>query len=321
MSPWALAVMGEYYTIRVEQSSHFTSFIYNEQVRVFKSSDVESFYRKGMSSIRDGFCEAVESRYRPDFRRSIQLPHEKRLFDDIEHWLDSDSLNVLLSGEIPAGIGPDDARITRDALLAARGDTGGGADGIVYLVVSSDKRMIHSVQQVVAHEHPNVNVRIVGMNVIEFIAYCTGVYPQPGYRDRLDPVWIRNMRIYNPYLKENQRISGPLLGALRTEARVTWSCTQVACRVFYDYPNINRNLKRFTRDPATGLVQEWTGGYLTRARARMDKSIPSAEIKDIRGLNDFSYMQKRLIAPINNRSARLYSAKQGRSIESHFRIE
>jgi len=313
-SSWALATMGQYYTMRIEQTSHFTSFIYNEQIRVFKSEDVENYFSRGVKSLRDGFCESVQSRYRPDQRHTIQLPHEEKLYNEIERWLASDTLQNLLSGEIPAGIGPDDARIARDALIASRNDRGAGADGLVYLIISSDRRMIHSVQAMVEHENPTSEVRVLGMNVIEFISYCTSNSVQG--RAGRDPPWLREMRTYNPYSKCEQPVAGPLLGALRREALYLHNRKVVSARTFYDYPNINRNLKRFTYEPDSGLVQEWSGGFLTRARAMVDKSIAILPLPKIAGMVDFMYMHKRTIAPIGNRPARLFSAKQGRQLQT-----
>jgi hypothetical protein len=313
MSPWALAVMGQYYRMRVEQTSHFTSFIYNEQVRVFKTEDVEEFYAKGMESIRDGFCESVASRYRPDFRRSIQLPKEERLYDEIEQWLSSDNLSVLLTREIPPGIGPDDARICRDAASAARNDRNAGATGLLYLVISSDRRLVSSVQSILQHENPDLFIRVVAMNVIEFIAYCTT--PFNWYNNQRDPPWLRGLHLYNPYRRRNEPVYGALLGALRREARFLFNCPIVSGRVFYDYPNLNRNLRRFLRDGDSGPVTEMSGGFLTRARAMADNQIAVNELAHTRRLVDFLYMYKRVVAPIERRPARLYSAKQGRNLQ------
>jgi hypothetical protein len=316
MSPWALSIMEQYYTMRVEQTSHFTSFIYNEQVRVFKTSDVEEYFARGLRTIRDGFCESVGSRYRPDFRRSVQLPDDRAMYDDIEHWLESDNLDQLLKNQIPAGIGPDDARITRDALSAAGNDRGAGATGLLYLIISSDKRMVHAVQQLVQHENPSMNVRVLGMSVIEFIAYCSE--PKGRFRPNRDPDWLRNLRIYNPYSKTDELIAGSLLEALRKESRFMYLNRIVSARVFYDYPNINRSLKRFTLEPG-GFVQEWSGGFLTKARAEADKSLARRELGRIRTIVDFKYMYKRAIAPHFKGAARLFSAKQGRDLQGSWR--
>jgi len=316
MSPWALGVMEEYYRMRVEQTSHFTSFVYNEQVRVFKTSDVEEFFARGLRTIRDGFCEAVGSLYRPDFRRSIQLPDEEKLYNDIERWLRSDNLDQLLKGEIPPGIGPDDARITRDALSAAANDRGAGATGLLYLIISSDKKMVHAVQGLVQHENPSMNVRVLGMSVMEYIAYCSEPCGPPRYNR--DPDWLRKMRVYNPFSKKEELVSNSLLEALRKEARFMWLSRLVSARVFYDYPNLNRSLKRFTYEPG-GFVQEWSGGFLTRARADADKGIASREIRDIRSIIDFQWLHRRVVAPRLRGAAKLFSAKQGRELQGSWR--
>lgn len=316
-SPWALATMGQYYQMRVEQTSRFTSFIYNEQVRVFKTADVEAHFSKGLRRIRDAFCEAVESRYRPDFRRTIQLPDEVKQYDEIENWLNSAPLQDLLLGSIPPGIGPDDARITRDALSAACNDRNAGADGILYLIVSSDKRLVHSVQTLVEHENPGLNARVVGLNVIEFIAYSTTANRFNGRQAR-DPKWIREMRVFNPFTRSDEIVTGTLLEALRKEARFMYLCKLVSARVFYDYPNINRSLRRFSVEPS-GLIQEWSGGFLTRARAEADKSLGRREISEIRNLVDFRWMERKTIAPRHRGSAKLYSAKQGRDLNGPWR--
>jgi len=297
--------------MRVEQVSHFTSFIYNEQVRVFKTSDVEEHYARGLRTIRDGFSEAVGSLYRPDFRRSIQLPGDKAMYDRIEGWLNSDNLDQLLKREIPPGIGPDDARITRDALSASRNDRGAGATGLLYLIISSDKKMITAIQGLVQHENPSMNVRVLGMTVIEFISYCSGNAGTP--RFGRDPGWLKTLRIYNPFTKEDELVNNSLLEALRKEARFMWLCRIVSARVFYDYPNINRSLRRFTLEPS-GFVQEWSGGFLTKARAEADNSLARREIRNIRNIVDFRWLHRRVIAPRMRGPAKLYSAKQGREL-------
>lgn len=311
-SPWALAEMGKYYTMRVEQSSYFTSFIYNEQVRVFKRADVEEEFSRGLGSLRDAFCESVESRYRPDERRSIVLPYEREQHDEIDKWINSGSLPNLLRGPIPPGIGPDDARITRDAVEWSVTDRGAGATGLLYLIISSDKRLIHSVQAIVQHENPRSTVRVVGMSVLEFIAYC--VTPWRRGNQSRDADWLRNMQVYNPYMKVNEPVHGALLGALRKEGFHLHRERIISGRVFYDYPNINRNLKRFTVDPESGLVQEWSGGFLTTARATADRALAAKDIRDISNIVDFMHMQKRNIAPITDRAVKLHSAKRGAEI-------
>jgi hypothetical protein len=315
-SPWALAVMDQYYKMRVEQTSRFTSFIYNEQVRVFKTSDVEDYFARGLRTIRDGFCESVNSFYRPDASRTIRLPDERKLYTDIERWLASDNLDQLLKGEIPPGIGPDDARITRDAISASRNDRGAGATGLLYLIVSSDKRLIHAVQQMVQHENPRMNVRVLGMSVIEFISYSSGHVSPP--RATRDPEWLRKLKLFNPFTREYEPVTNSLLEALRKEARYMFMCRVVGARVFYDYPNINRSLKRFSIEPG-GLVQEWSGGFLTRARAETDKSLARREIEEIRSIVDFQYLHRRVIAPRTRGAAKLYSAKQGRDLKGSWR--
>jgi len=113
----------------------------------------------------------------------------------------------------------------------------------------------------IQHENPQMNVRILGMNVIEFISYSASGFPRQQFGNQRDPKWLRTMKVHNPYTGLNQIVGGALLSAMRKEARFTWLCKDVSARVFYDYPNINRNLRRFSVEADTGLVQEKSGGF------------------------------------------------------------
>jgi len=312
-SPSSIVTLLQYYKMRVEQSSHFTSFIFNEQVRCFKQSDVEEFFAKGLETIRDGFCESVGSRYRPDWRRAYQLPADDRAYTEIEQWLASGSLDDLLSGPIPPTIGPDDAGITRDAVLATECDTQAGASGMFILIVSSDKRMIHSVQLILEHQFPRTRFRVVGLNVIEFISYSVQAV-RPVRQDPNAMRWLRDMKVYNPYTQQDHAPMGSLMQALKLEAFHLHACREVGVRVFYDYPNINRNLKRFEVED-NRVVVEYAGGFLTRARMRADKTLPTLELARIRQVEDFRYGFRRTVAPIGRRNVRLFSAKRAREFE------
>jgi hypothetical protein len=306
----SLNQMARYYRMRVEQATYFTSFIYNEQVRIFKTSNVEEYFSRGTSSLRDGFCESIQSLYRPDFRRTIELPDDKKNFDQIETWLLSDSLKNLFSQPIPPGIGPDDARITREAYLNLQGMFRQGIEGVLILIISSDRKMCSACQQVLANAFPDKVIRVNSLPIRDYVSWCLSeqVY-RPGAftRDR----WILEEKIYNPIVKDKVPVHGPLRDALQREMDFFFNCRSKKFRVYYDYPNINRTLKRFKIDEKTQLLHEYSGGFLSRSYVENDPIFARRELESIHQVTDFDYLKKKVVGKISKRPAGVYSAKLG----------
>lgn len=317
----ALEVMANYYRMRVEQNSIFTSFMYDDRIRIFKASDINDYYQKDMKSIRNQFAIDCESNYRPDQARTFQLPDERRKMDKIEHWLNSKPLEDLFKGRLPPGIGPDDARIARD-IASSLADDVVNYDGLIYLIISDDRKMIQSIQSLVDSDlwdKSPVEARIVGLGVNDLIRWY--LTPRQSHRrQNLQYDWVQAF-IPNPYDHNNYAMmDGVLLDAMVKEAKYFYGKTNKRIRVFYDYPNINRKLKRFYPDPELMGVQELTGGFLRRSTAQVVTNLASKSLDRISSFKDFSYMEKGRRGPFKKRDTlKLYSAKRGFEIQSPWR--
>jgi hypothetical protein len=151
-SPEGLAILADYYKLRVQEALKFNSFIYNERKMVFKSSDVEEYYQRGVAGIRDSFCESVGVRFRPEQAKRLLLPDERRIHDDTQKWIDSGPLNELLKSPIPTGVGPDDTRIARDFITLLTNRKRLGTKGALCIIISSDVQLVFSCQRILSHE-------------------------------------------------------------------------------------------------------------------------------------------------------------------------
>jgi hypothetical protein len=302
MEASTLSVMEEYYRVRVEQITRLTSFIYNERVRIFKHEDVEAYFNRGMQGIRDRFCVSLKSQYRPELRRMIQLPAEARTLDTIEEWLSSNTLKELLIRPIPPGVGPDDSRIVRDADAELKLHP--EKDGYILLIISSDKRLCNATQTLLSHNYPDKIIRVVGCNIPSYLTWSITPakfevrrFLQPGK----DPSWLRKKKIWNPVTRKEVPLHGALLAALEGEAKHLWRCRAPALLISYDFPNLNRGMKRFMiRENGTvTTLDEYTGGYLSKGYLRADLKFPIRPIEEVQRLPEFDAAKIRSHYPID----------------------
>jgi len=318
-SPDSLSIMAEYYKMRVEQNSIFTSFMYNDDIRVFKAKDVHDFYTRDVVSIRNQFSEDVGTRWRPDASRTVQLPDERRKLNRIERWLDTGPLEQLLAGPLPPGIGPDDARIARDTRESLDLDVNSGFTGFLYLVISNDRKLIQGVQALLDSDlnGKNMEARVVGLSVNDYIRWC--ITPPVKRRREYGFEWIGGF-IPNPYTEQDQHVSGTVLDALIKEGRFLYRHDLKKFRVYIDYPNVNRQLKRFWPEPDLSGVREFTGGFLRRSTVQGVSHLASLELSSISQLADFTYAQRSFRGRFHSRhTLRLYSARRGVEISSPWR--
>jgi len=294
----SLAVMSHYYKMRVQQHSIFNSFIYNERIRIFKVEDVERYFDRGVKGIKDQFSKSTGSRYRPAFRRTIQLPHEKEQYDAVEEWLASGTLDELLKQPLPPGIGPDDSRITRSLWLQMESSILSGYNGFLFLLITNDRALATSCQVVLSHNAgPNIAVRCIRLGVQEYFRHCLSVpkYVPRGSK-RKHPPWL-NVRIYNIIRRELEPVHGSLLDHLVAESRYMYN-RNITFGIEYDYPNINRTARRFMHDPEQKTIREFKGGYLGRDYIEANKStFMTRPLSDIVQDAEFDFRGDRFVTP------------------------
>jgi hypothetical protein len=311
--------MQVYYSMRAEQALRFNSFMYNERIRVFKHSDVEEFYNRGLQNIKDAFCRSIESYYRPEHRKEPTLPADSKLFDEIEAWLDSDPLTKLLKEPMPPGIGPDDSRIVRDLQIDL--DTDVHNKGFLILIVSSDRMLVHAAQRLLRHNNPTKIIRVYGLSLTDYLSWALSTgrrnYIAPGRQGALlSHPWIKG-ELFNPIRRKMQTIDGSLMTLLKSEGK--WFHSQndsSRMMIQYDFPNINRGLKRFRYDASTEYVEEYSGGFLTKAYLQADWKFPIRGLSRVRELREMDVRQRRTVYPstaLRGRSIKLLSAQESTS--------
>lgn len=289
--PGTISIMLFYYRTRVEQALNISSFIYNERIRIFKLDDVESYFNRGNQGIKDRFCQSVGSYYRPEHRRSIQLPWEQRTFSETEKWLRSDDLRTLLSQPIPAGIGPDDSRIVRDLITALEVESR-NYDGFVILIITGDRRLINSAQRILQHNFQSVKIRVVGLRIRDYLVWSTLTKQRPVLvGPRAIPMHMRK-NIFNPLTGKGTAIHGPLLEVLSDQYKYLWDTPRKRLLVEYDYPNINRALARFKLH-RNGFIEEYTGGYLSTGYIESDPKFPIRPVDELNALDEFERYKTR----------------------------
>jgi len=317
MDPQSLAIMAYYYKIRVEQSLPLTTFMYNERIRVFKLDDVETYFNRGMKGIKDRFSADVGSYYRPEHRKTIQHPRDADTFNEVEKWLRSDDLDQLLTQPIPAGIGPDDSRIARSLLIGLDNDAG-AYDGYVILIVTSDKRAIHSLQLILSHGRPNVRIRVCGLRIPDYLVYCILNKSRLSDSRGRYPPWLQG-NIYDVVKHRLVQVEGPLIEVLFKQSQFLWNCKSPRLVVEYDFPNINRGLKRFKIFP--NKVEEMTGGFLSKGFLDSDLKFPTRTLDSIQSLSEFTCGRRRSYYPsamLRDKPLELYSPMSLRPSKSKY---
>jgi len=265
--------------LHVEQASYITSFIYNDRIRIFRTKDVEEYYSRGLKGLKNAFAEAIETTWRPEHRKTIELHDEKAKFDLIEEWLDSKPLPELLNGAIPPGVGPDDSRICRDILNDIDTWKAAGRHAFLFFVITADKKLINGLSQIIHHRNPLIKWRIVSIRPIEYLQLCLLPEERPTYRP-IQLSWLHTSTIYNLVRKQNERLPLVLYQELVRNGRFLGNGTPYSVfSVYYDYPNINRGLASYKLTPQ-GLEQ-YTQGYLTTSYAKSRPGLVNEDINEL----------------------------------------
>jgi len=295
--PESIQIMDRYYRMRVEQASYITSFIYNDRIRIFKTKDVDEYYARGLKGLRNAFADSIETSWRPEHRKTIQLKDERQKFDLIEEWLASGPLPQLLNGAIPPGVGPDDSRIARDVLndISIWGDN--GKDRFLILIVTGDKKLVNGLSQVIHHRFPTTKWRIVSIRPKEYLRFC--LRPEELVRKYSIPAtgWIRNTPIWNLVRRKEEYVSGTLFEGLCQQAKFLGQGGKPVLMPYYDYPNINRGLASFRL--SDGTLEEYTEGYLTTQFCRSRPGLINEDINELFKSKQFHRGYRQAIAPLD----------------------
>jgi len=305
--PESLQIMDRYYRLRVEQASYITSFIYNDRIRIFRTKDVEEYYSRGLKGLKNAFAEAIETTWRPEHRKTIQLHDEKQKYDLIEEWLDSGPLPDLLNGAIPPGVGPDDSRICRDILNDIDIWKASGRERFLFFLVTADRKLVNGLSQIIHHRHPLIKWRIVSIRPTEYLQICLSPEERQVYRP-IQLNWLNSQTIYNLVRKQNERLPSVLYKELVRNSRFLGNGEPYPVfSVYYDYPNINRGLASFKL--TDGNLEQYTQGYLTTDFAKSRPGLVNEDINELFRSKQFLKGYKRSIAPLDKIRSRTFNIR------------
>jgi len=266
---------------------------------VYDLKTVSQFFDRGVAGIRNQFSSSIGSSYRPEHRRTIQLPEEKITYDRIERWLNTGTLEELLNKPIPAGVGPDDSRIMRNILFdidQALDDT--AWDGAIILIISSDKKLINGVARIIRHNHPDLICRVIGLSAQDYFRWCLAEDSRlTGIRIR----WLAEESIYNCVTRRPQRLTGPLYKLLAEQASFLYRAKKKVLLAYYDYPNINRLTARYRL--GNGVVHKVTGGFLSRSYVEARRDFSTMSLEEVKEIPDFKMNILKVITPMDSLKA------------------
>jgi len=325
----AWKTMHRYYKIRTESGSHFSSFMYSDTVKVFKTSDIIRLSNQGSSSLRKDFThtEGMERLWRI-FENDTLAQAEQR--ERIMNWLDSNSLEELLKSPLPDGIGPDDARIYRSFENTFDDTDELVTKPTIFILVSSDKGLARTTDRLLRRKTAEIQTKHPGWTSASFvitredyIQLClAGLQEISSARQPGDGLATakaravgrkaseRRISYYNFLLKSHYyyplRLSQQIASQIRSYgSRSEDHLFRVVTE--YDYPNLERGFETLEFRSDLNVVIKKSGGFLQReslAAFPETKAWAGLPVHELYSWPDFDMSSKqtyRALAPRANR--------------------
>jgi hypothetical protein len=272
----ALEHMKDYYKLRASSTNRFTSFSYSEQLRVFKTSVIKSWFERGDVPLRNDFVktDGLDS-VKLDFTYDTVKEAERK--EQVLNWLESDDLSRLLEKPLPPGIGPDDARIMRNFEDALNDNNFSRGVPTCLVLISSDRLLGRDTATMINRRSIDMCQKLgfLQIKVQDYAKICLS-----GYIEKIDHR-IKDLRGLNMLRRSDRRIPyyNYLLRGIwyfpadivdevhRAFKGSSWQSRYDAVRIHfeYDYPNLERNLEKYTLDPQSHQLFISSGGYLRKS--------------------------------------------------------
>lgn len=174
-----------YYSMRRENATMYTSFAYTDTIRLFKTADIEGYLNKKTDSLlRTDFCNTcmVES-IQPAVTASKRFEEVAR--EAGLDWVETTPMSQLVNDAIPLGLVHDDARIYQKVLKVAR-DT--SFERRIFIIISNDVAMYNALRpMLIKHYEENGSA-----------AYCLSLQSDEYYRLMFHHYLVHNSRDLNP---------------------------------------------------------------------------------------------------------------------------
>jgi hypothetical protein len=282
-------ILSDYYTLRSEKYSNFTSFSYSDAIRVFKTDDVIEYIAKTGNVLRSELAKQISPSL--TVAMTYDIVSERLRKERIFNWISSDELNELLQGPLPPGVGPDDGRLVIQAIkfLEDRSAEDTSNAPVVFLLLSGDRQLGRSIGTTLRVKFPRHAWVLYQIQQAQYIGLCLS-----DVRDRVegeppfDP--DENIRLWNYIRNAPMVLPRAPLTEIRKSVRELGGDIYVPI-VLYDFPNLERAIEPTYYDDSTQSVVEQHGGFL---RAQTMSNFPklsswAAQPMDlIAKANDFS---------------------------------
>jgi hypothetical protein len=258
-------ILGSYYDLRSSQTEQFTSFQYSDTIRVFKRSDIERYIRKTPSLLRKDIAQMIDL---PGIVRNFEtgIPQDKDRKKAIFDWLEGDDLSTLLLKPLPAGVGPDDARIYRSFSIRVNDPNIRSFNTIIGILVSSDRALCRRLGTYFRHEFKDRVVIFLSIGSRTYASLCVKMlHEEISRKDNGNLVKNRlgkppDLSIFNYLVGEETPVPQEFEEQIMSYARGRDSRVLIE----FDYPNVERYLERTRFEKSSNTLLELQGGFLDR---------------------------------------------------------
>lgn len=236
----SLKIMYEYYGLRSETHTEFTSFSYTDAIRVFKTSDVLEYMKAKSNILRTDIVYQLDPETQMTF--STDILAERKRKERIFNWLSAAELTTLLSEPLPPGIGPDDSRIMLSMLQKMEDYPDGGTTPLVMILFSGDRKLARGFTQYAKKKYPAKLWMLITIEPMQYIALCLESCREiselsSGYQYLPDP---------NADIVLYQAVFHGFREQLSNDIRAKLGARSYHYILEYDYPNIESFCQRCT---------------------------------------------------------------------------
>lgn len=253
-------VARRYYKYVLEHIRNPTSFVYTDQIRIFKRQDVLDFYRltDQKAFVQTLIKEAFDYHVPDVLFKPFAINEKERIErEELEQWIKSADKDIF-NNPLPIGSGTDDNRITRaigsEIKKLIEDET---KEFLFIIIITNDDNMMRELYTHSKRNYAFEKLRFVQLRISDYICLCN--------------ISNRNnssVKFYN-YLKKDfvfwpKELLSKLRHTLPTKEK--WGKEKVMFLVEYDVPNIEKSIFSYKNQYGT-LVQRY-GGYLSKRTLR-----------------------------------------------------
>lgn len=294
------ALVQNYYTLRTERFTLFSSFSYTDVLRVFKTSDVLDYIQKHGNVLRSELSAQIS----PHLRNAVtqDIVSERLRKESVLNWMDSGELTEILSSPLPPGVGPDDGRILVSIVdTLTELSVGECAKNIpLFLLISGDRQLGRMINTTLRKRFVNKKWLMYQIDQSQYVGLCLRDCQRIA-ADEEEFERPKNIKLYNYITDQEMVLPDEIIQSIRRRI-LQLGATVYTPNVIYDYPNLERSIEPSLYEAQTNTVTRRSGGFL---RAETVQNFPALSswgalpLGRLSSLTDFD-VSKTTIYPLNN---------------------